>query len=157
MAFWAIFCKQNSGNDSLFRVASTDEIKNNYYQEFYDAVEITETQAQEILTGVKGCTINRSDSSLVFTDLDQGDVEITNLSVGKIDVDRFIEEIIKRLDAFLRNNNVDSSVNSSFSDWKTALEGLDSSSLTYPIENTTVEKVLKNQLSQTKYSPLLIP
>ena len=150
MAFWAIFCKQNSGNDGLFRVASTDEIKNNYYQEFYDAIEITETQAQEILTSVKDCTINRSDSSLVFTDLDQG--EITNLSV-----DGFIEEIIKRLDAFLRNNNVDSSVNASFSDWKTALEGLDTSSLTYPIENTTVEKVLKNQLSQTKYSPLLIP
>ena len=150
MAFWAIFCKQNSGNDSLFRVASTDEIKNNYYQEFYDAVEITETQAQEILTGVKGCTINRSDSSVVFTDLDQGEVH-------KETIDFFIENLIQSLDFFLRNNKVDSSVNSSFSDWKTTLEGLDTSSLTYPIENTTVEKVLKNQLSQTKYSPLLIP
>lgn len=150
MAFWAIFLKQNSGNDSLFRVASTDEIKNNYYQEFYDAVEITESQAQEILTTVKGCTINRSDSSVVFTDLDQGEVL-------KESIDSFIANLIKSLDLFLRNNNVDSSVNSSFSDWKTTLEGLDTSSLTYPIENTTVEKVLKNQLSQTKYSPLLIP
>ena len=150
MAFWAIFNKESSGNNDLYRVASTDAIKNNYYQPYYDAVEITETQAQEILTSVKGCTINRSDSSLVFTDLDQG--EITNFSV-----DGFIEQIIKSLDAFLTNNNVDSSVNSSFSDWKTALEGLDTASLTYPIANTTNEKVLKNQLSQTKYSPLLIP
>lgn len=150
MAFWAIFCKQNSGNDDLFRIASTDEIKNNYYQEFYDAVEISESQAGEILTGTKFCTINRSDSSVVFTDLDEGEVP-------KEAADFFIAELIKSLDAFLRNNNVDSSVNSSFSDWKTALEGLDTSSLTWPIQNTTVEKVLKNQLSQTKYSPLLIP
>ena len=151
MAFWAIFCKQNSGNDSLFRVASTDEIKNNYYQEFYDAVEITESQAVEILTGTKFCTINRSDSSVVFTDVDESQ------GVLKESLDSFIANLIKSLDVFLSNNNVDSSVNSSFSDWKTALEGLDTSSLTYPIENTTVEKVLKNQLSQTKYSPLLIP
>jgi hypothetical protein len=150
MAFWAIFHKQSSNSNTLFKVATTDSIKDNYYQTFYDAIEITETQAQELLTGTKLCTINRSDSSVVFTDSDEGEM-------SKEATDFFIAELIKSLDAFLRNNNVDSSVNSSFSDWKTALEGLDTSSLTWPIQNTTVEKVLKNQLSQTKYSPLLIP
>lgn len=150
MAFWAIFHKQSSNSNTLFKVATTDSIKDNYYQTFYDAIEITETQAQELLTGTKLCTINRSDSSVVFTDSDIGPVE-------KELLDGFISELIKILDVFLTNNSVDSSFNSSLSDWKTSLEALDTSSLTYPIENTTVEKVLKNQLSQTKYSPLLIP
>lgn len=152
MAYWAIFSlPTDTQNTRPLFIAPTDAVKDAYYAQHHICVQITDQEANDFLCEKKDVVINRSDNSLVWSNIDVF-IDITQ--------DLMESWIVNIQEAYLRfnkYNKIDNAYKNELTTWVEGLEALDLSSISYPVSSSTPAEVLKNSFSQTKISPLLIP
>ena len=105
-----------------------------------------------LLCEKKNVVINKSDSSLVWSNNDFFGIDITQDLM-----ESWIVNIQEAYSRFIKYNKIDNGYKNEIITWIQQLEALDLSSVSYPIANSSPAEVLKNSFSQTKISPLLIP
>ena len=152
MAYWAIFTlPTDTQNTRPLFIAPTDAVKDAYYAQHNVCVQITDQEADDFLCEKKDVVINKSDNSLVWSNID-GFIDITQDLM-----ESWIENIQDAYIRFIRYNKIDHAYKNEITTWVQGLEALDLSSVSYPIASSTPAEVLKNSFNQTKISPLLIP
>ena len=71
MAYWAIFSlPTDTQNTRPLFIAPTDAVKDAYYAQHHICVQITDQEANDFLCEKKDVVINRSDNSLVWSNID---------------------------------------------------------------------------------------
>lgn len=153
MAYWAIFSlPTDTQNTRPLFIAPTDAVKDAYYAQHHTCVQITDQEADDFLCEKKNVVINKSDSSLVWSNNDDFGIDVTEDLMQL-----WLENIQETYSRFIKYNKIDNGYKNEIITWIQQLEALDFSSISYPISNSSPAEVLKNSFSQTKISPLLIP
>ena len=114
---------------------------------FYIEKDMTESDFQDVRRGVKIPVL--SGDNLTW--------EVPTMDIGIKDADRFKKEIQDRVIAITHflTNNESHPWHDAISEYKTALEAIDSSSITYPYKKTIEQYCEENSI--TYYHPLQIP
>lgn len=153
MAYWAIFTlPTDTQNTRPIFIAPTDAVKDAYFAQHNTCVQISDQEVDDFLCEKKNVDINKSDSSLVWSNNDDFGIDVTQDLM-----ESWIENIQEAYVRFIRYNKIDNAYKNEITTWVEGLEALDLSSVSYPISNSSPAEVLKNSFSQTKISPLLIP
>jgi len=135
----------NEGN--LISIAANETDKNSLpISHSYVVKDVSDSDFLKVKKQIS--TASLSGDTVTLTDLDS-----PNLSED--DLQGYFTNVISRIDQFLDAGNSDKSLHTDISNYKTYLQGLDTSTLTFPLTKTWEEYCEENTIAYV--SPLQIP
>tara|TARA_R110000868_G_C10962268_1_gene768645 strand:+ start:729 stop:1211 length:483 start_codon:yes stop_codon:yes gene_type:complete len=160
MSKWVIFTKGTSEHN-LYRVASTDEIKNHYFDlNSYTPVILTEGQYLDVIKKNKEVVYNHDTSTMSFIDINyEQNIIDAGFEVGYLDATGAQAEkegLVNDLDRYLQRRNSSEPGYSWFSSKKTELTNFDVSAIDYTQNHKSFASALEGT-GQEIFDLILIP
>ena len=160
MSKWAIFSK-GANEHNLYRVASTDEIKDHYFDlNSYTPVVLTNEQYLDVMRKNKEVFYNHNTSTMSFIDINyEQDIIDAGFEVGYLDIagaQAEKEGILYSLDHYLRRRNSNEPAYDVFVSKKTELTNFDVNTIDYTQNYKNFPSALEST-GQEIFDVILIP